>query len=292
MKKKFNIDVFIYIMVAIIVVAIIVLPHFGDELQALEKAQAKRNIKYKYSIQEKDGYYQSDYIKFNVEEWDDLYLKYSGYNEVSEFLHYFDRHVCEINKILKTDLLNNKKILFTLDSKGYGYTDTQNLVICYSKGCFLFDVKKASFINELLSIMVAPSKSDTLTYGLYYYLEQKVNLVLRVNAVEADIICQSKINLNEENQEMLKFIGTSVSIPKIKDDGTKYLDRQIYSTYQFGKSFARYLIDTYGLEKYIELYKSEDIESSYEKLFNKSLDDIKVEWIEYIYKRYKEVYGV
>lgn len=291
MRKKFGLDRIVLILVIVILIAIYVVPLFGENFKELHKSYDKSVRKYEFDLEEKDGYYSSKYCKFSIEEWDDLYLADSGYEEVSQFLHFFDSYVEAISEILGTNYLDGKKITFTLDINSYGYIDRDNLVICYNKYYFLNDLQKASFVSELASIMTGNSKSDSLTEGLNFYIQQKTDKQLRKNYSEQDIVCHSKLSLTEENAEMLKYIGSTIPLNDTREDGNEYLYRQIYGMYVLSRSFTRYVIDEYGMDKFLELYYADDIENSYKKLYGKSLEEMKTLWINYVKQMYEEKYG-
>ena len=292
MRRKFNIDKFVYIILVIFLVTIFVLPVFGENLKELEKQRAKKNIEYMYPVTEKDGWYFTDHCRFNVEEWDDLYLRYSGFAEVSEFLHYVDTHVDTISNFVGVNNLGDRLITFTLDTEGYGSIDTKDNIIKYSNYYFLNTISKAPITREVTQLLVGSSSSASLTEGLYFYIEQYVERELFKKNVQQDVICRSKVDMTEENEVMIKYVGLDGDYTYVDNDGEPYLNRQMYALYIFSRSFSRYLIDEYGLNKYLELFYSEDINSQYESTYGKSLEELRELWIEYVNKRYKEVYGL
>lgn len=292
MRKKFNIDKFVYTILVIFIITIFVLPVFGENLKEFEKQRAKRKIEYMYPVIEKDGWYSLDHSRFSVEEWDDLYLRYSGFTEVSEFLHYVDTHVDTISEFVGVNNLGNNIITFTLDTEGYGNVDVENNIIKYSNYYFLNTINKAPITREVTELLVGNSSSASLTEGLYFYIEQYVDKEIFKKSVLQDIISRSKVDMNEENEVMLQYVGLDGDFTYIDKDGGPYLNRQMYALYIFSRSFTRYLIDEYGLDKYLELYYSEDINSQYESIYGKKLEELRELWIEYVNKRYKEVYGV
>ena len=284
---KFNIDKIVFVLIILIVVGIIVIPKFGDELREVEIERKKSNIEYKYPISEKDGWYISEHCRFNVEEWDNLYIGESGYTEISEFLHFVDLHVDTISKLLGFNNLGDEIITFTLATEGYGSVDKENNLIEYSNYYFLNNVKKA---YEVLQLMIEPSNSDSLNEGLSYYIDQHTNKIIRKDRLQ-DIICRSKVDMSEENIVMLQYVGEDGQFTYVKEDGNPYLNRQMYALYSLSRSFCTYLIDEYGMDKFLELYFSEDINSQYTKTYGKSLEELREIWIEYVNQRYKEVYG-
>lgn len=292
MRKKFNIDKVVYVLVVLFIVVIFVIPIFGENFKEFEKKRAKSNIEYKYPIAEKNGWYISEHCKFNVEEWDSLYLNYSGYTEVSEFLHYVDTHVDTISEYIGVNNLGNNIITFTLDTEGYGSVDVENNIIKYSNYYFLNSIKKAPITREVTELLIGSSSSASLTEGLYFYVEQYISKEIHGNSVQQDIICRSKIDMNEENSLMLQYVGQNGDYTYANESGEAYSGTQMYAMYIFSRSFTRYLIDEYGLDKYSELYFSEDIISQYDKTYGKSLEELRELWIEYVNKKYKEVYGV
>ncbi len=292
MRKKFNLDKFVYALVALFLVAVFIIPIFGENLKDFEKQRAKRNIEYKYPVTEKDGWYSSEHCRFNVKEWDNLYLRYSGYTEVSEFLHLVDIHVDTISEYIGVNNLGDNLITFTLDTEGYGSVDGENNIIKYSNYYFLNTIDKASITREVAELVIGNSNSASLTEGLYFYIEQYADKAIRLKSIQQDIICRSKIDMNKENSVMLQYVGQNGDYIRTDEDGEPYLNRQMYALYIFSRSFSRYLIDEYGLDKYLELYFSEDINLQYEKIYNKSLEELRELWIEHVNKRYKEVYGV
>ncbi len=291
MRKKFDIDKFIYFLIAIFIIAVFMLPMFGEQFKEIEKKIAKKNIEYKFPVTEKDGWYISKYCRFNVEEWDNLYLRYSGYTEISEFLHYFDTHVKTISEFIGVNNLGNNIVTFTLDTEGYGSVDTENNIIKYSNYYFLNSIKKASITREVTEILIGPSNSASLTEGMHFYIEQYIDKKLKGAGVQQNIITRSKIDMNERNSVMLKYVGQNGGFVYTDEEGNDYINPQIYASYIFSRSFSRYLIDEYGLDKFLELYFSEDIDSQYEKIYGEDLEKLREQWIEYVEKTYREVYG-
>ncbi len=88
-----------------------------------------------------------------------------------------------------------------------------------------------------------------------------------------DIFTCSKDYLGDEYEAIIDRIGTTYGNVTVSNRVPFYV---------LSNSFCRYLIEKYGIEKFMEVYKAEDVESVYTEVYNISLEELKASWIKYV----------
>ena len=65
--------------------------------------------------------------------------------------------------------------------------------------------------------------------------------------------------------------------------------QNVYSTgnyrnifYDLCYSYSKYLIETYGINSFMELYESNDLFNDYNEIFGKSYEEVKDDWYKYL----------
>ncbi len=144
-------------------------------------------------------------------------------------------------------------------------------------------------VHELTHSLLGVGKSFDYTYGyltqegLAEYFQYEIGEVYDFNY---GIPAHKKMNyLLERNKNIPLFklvdleIANDIFISKIYTDQSNTLNWIGYV--QVG-SFVTYLIDTYGFEKFEAIYNHPELEKQIEAIYNKTLEDLEKEWIEYV----------
>ncbi len=97
-----------------------------------------------------------------------------------------------------------------------------------------------------------------------------------------DIFTCSKDYISDDFSATISRIGTTYGNVTVANRDSFYI---------LSNSFCRYLIDNYGMEKFMKVYKSEDVETAYSDVYNLSLEELKSSWLKYVenYDNYMEL---
>jgi len=56
----------------------------------------------------------------------------------------------------------------------------------------------------------------------------------------------------------------------------------MWMSYTHSASFIKYLIDTYGLEKFEKIYNEKDLANKIEEIYGKTISEIENDWVAFI----------
>lgn len=285
MDKKYTIVILLVAILALVFSIFTTDNVLTQKLDLNAKAVDKEIINPYYQV--KDNYYISRYGKINIYKWDEIDGEKSGFRNVKEFLTNVDNYVNSISDFIKMpDWIDRHKEQYREDYyfepviefsfidniKAPSYND-YNMKLSIALNKESFETNYSTLVREITKIIARKSVADSLTEGLAFYVQDELGLNVNKLNYGIDIFTVSKEYANQNYASIISKIGAS--------DGNITLDNK-EAFYILSNSFCRYLISNYGMDKFIEVYKSKSVETAYIEIYGLSLDELKTSWIEYV----------
>jgi hypothetical protein len=130
-----------------------------------------------------------------------------------------------------------------------------------------------AIVHELTHV-ITPSQGKPNRYldeGLAVFMQEKFGVDKSYPNMGEDV--------HQVTLKLIKTVGQTVSIYKLEETRNSSLGGDLrHLAYLQEGSFVRYLIEKYGLQDFMAMYEGK----SYEKVYEKSLDDLEKEWKEFI----------
>ncbi|QSX06608.1 hypothetical protein JYG23_03890 [Sedimentibacter sp. zth1] len=293
MKKKQG-----YILIFIAILALLLAIFRVDEyIVALVNSDNLNNIYFDDSnIVQKNNFCFSKYAKINIDDWNNAYSVKSGYKNVSHFLVSIDNYIDEIAEIIdKPNWLQLHKSKYREDYYFEPYINVRfndnnenistiqtylKLTIYQNRN--IFDNNFLTLAHDLTNIVTDGSSSPSLTEGLAYYIQDEIGLNVTLYNYGIDIFTSSKQYIVNENKDVIDRIGSAygnVMIEKRKE------------FYVLSNSFCRYLINEYGMDKFMQVYSTDNVENAYLNIYYKSLKELKSDWLGFI-EDYQDIFSI
>jgi len=247
------------------------------------------------------GRYRSYFGEIMEADWKKVEGQTHGFESAEDFLTEVDLYVSEIGPLTTdydwrsvymhndTDLHSDLKIKFRFTNSNSrvsgGYQNYRYLDPSLSLNESLFEEDLAPIAHEITHIIIPNYSSLTFREGLACYLQDEIgkNPSIFNGGKDVHKLCKvywSDESPNVDTDDVLKYIGTE-GLPNGIDLSIDNLDtRRAY--YLLNHSFSTYLIETYGLDLFMALYTSKDLDSDYSRLFDKELEALKMDWLTYL----------
>ena len=150
-----------------------------------------------------------------------------------------------------------------------------------------FEHGLAPTAHEIAHVIVPwENRSQSLSEGLASYLQDKFGknpTVFNWGINPHTLINFFMNNIPESFEQIFPVIGTKDARQRIYADGEL---RQWF--YNMSNSFVTYLIETFGIASFMNLYEADNVIDAYYIYFGKSFEDIKSEWLAFL-ESYPEV---
>lgn len=149
----------------------------------------------------------------------------------------------------------------------------------------MFEIDKAPIAHEITHLLKPHYSSLTYREGLACYMQDEVGLNPSVFNAGEDVFELSKIYWSEKSpindcNEIIAYLGRS-GLPDGLNLSVDSIDtRRAY--YILSHSFSKYLIEQYGLESFLIIYHSKDLDTDHLGIYDKNLEALHKEWIDYI----------
>jgi len=280
MKRKYLITFIIFLLAAIILILV------------------KNNPKMKSTIstvREEDGYYISDYGKVSIEEWGKIDLTKTRFEYVEDFLKEVDYYVKTISKYIdKEDWIEPYKEMHGDDFKfiinfkfGYGgshvfgsYDSFEHLIPEVTLNLEHFEMDSAPIAHEITHLIAPLYSTLSLREGLASLVQDEIGKNPAVFNFGEPIIPLTKEYLTYNNFDMNEILDEK-KIIKYNNAEIKGMESR-RTFYILSYSFSKYLVDEYGIEKFMEIYDAEDSYSKWMEVYGKSLEELQNNWIDYV----------
>ncbi|MBM7613867.1 hypothetical protein [Alkaliphilus hydrothermalis] len=238
-----------------------------------------------------------EYIKKDVIKTigDRINVKGSGYDTAEEFLDEVDYYVEAIAKYIKRenwkDIYKERHgenfdsvITFSFTSKrSYAFYNTLEIHL----NIRAFKTNLSVTPHEITHLIAPYSSSLSLSEGLACLIQDRLGKQPTLFHYRESLFPLSKQFLEEENKDFVEGMIEAIGVPTedipsnvmsgINGDKTTRI-----AFYLMSQSYSTYLIDEYGIEKFMEVYYAEDLYAKYEEIYEKDIEELRQQWIDYV----------
>lgn len=234
-------------------------------------------------------------LRFNEAAWQSLNLTHSGFASLSDFEKEVHEYIGKIADYtgrtqwdsfyrsqppdeyeLELEFSTTAGASYTMHSYSFSSSRVQRI---YLKQDFL-EHRLAPIAHELTHVMFPSSGCDTLSEGLACHMQElfgKNPTVMNFGAdIHACALMYRDIQPDYFNA-IYNILGVSSMQESTLQSGNS---RQIF--YIMSHSFTKYLIDTYGIKPYMELYESRDTATDCIALYGMTIDELRLAWKAYL----------
>ncbi len=142
---------------------------------------------------------------------------------------------------------------------------------------FSFKYDSAAIAHEITHIITPDQASLSLREGLACFIQDKFGKNVSIFNFGAPIHQMAKEFVNENQMSVIQWIGEEGIPHNLDVTGSDRIPFYILS-----HSFATYLIDNYGIEKYMNIYNSAEFYNSYKREYGKELSELKKQWLKFL----------
>lgn len=264
-------------------------------LQLMGCSEKNENIE--FVVYEEDNYIISKYAKILKAHSEHINFEESGYDDIGSMLLDIDDYIESISKYIDrenwkdnytekhgTDYEFRIRIGLTQGAShvkgGYNHFVYLPLEIKFNEG--LLENNQAPIAHEITHLIAPYYSSLTLREGLASLIQDEIGKNSSVFNFGKSAHVLSKKYLENDNiyREIIASIGTEGIPENLNLSKTNIETRKAY--YLLSYSFSKYLIDQFGIKKFMEAYESENLLDSYLDLYDKNLQELRNDWIEYI----------
>lgn len=244
-------------------------------------------------ILDSEGNYISEYAWMKSEEWDSLDVSQSRFSSPNEFLIEVDNCVEEISELiyreewvdeLKTlsqeDFRNKIEVKFTYDTTsrafGGGTIDSDVYIKPLIKlNRYRMENNIDPLVHELTHIISPYTKSFTFSEGVACYIHDLIGSTdIYPNGPEPinQLISES---YDPKYDYLIDYLGNTSN-----GSNTLYTSNKDvrWTYYAYSSSLTHYLVEKYGMGKYMELYISDFENETFVELFGDTRESILLNW--------------
>lgn len=238
----------------------------------------------------------NDYIsgQGRIRKFDWRYLtsndKYIRFESPEEFLQEADYYVNKISQYLnKSNWLERykrNKIRFQVSPTGIshvagGYKNIYNPRLKIYLSEYLFKLNAAPIAHEITHLIALEYTSLSLREGLACLMQDKYGKNVSVFNYGAPIYSLSKQFHKSKYKKILTHIGKE----GIPHNINLRNPQERIPFYILSYSFSKYLIDKYGIKKFMYVCEADDLLTAYENKYNKNLKELKTNWFNFLNKQ-------
>ncbi|PID79882.1 MAG: hypothetical protein CSB19_01600 [Clostridiales bacterium] len=255
--------------------------------------QAKSAANDEIEIREEDGVYYSQFAKFDVADLQDFDVSRTDAREIKAFLSDVDKAILNVSEYLdRPDWQQRYLGKYGVEDTLYIDIELTNgisrvhypplLILCNAK---LYDKNHLPMTHEITHIICPNKTSRSLREGLAQYTQAKFapqNLLFVGDAPVHQVVKHYFATLNGEVFDaILNAVGSEMGKIDISAFSAKE-NRAVF--YNLSYSFVKYLIDQYGIEKFMTLYNAEDLAAGYRAAYDADYKSLIEEWVSFIEK--------
>lgn len=137
-----------------------------------------------------------------------------------------------------------------------------------------FKLNMAPVVYEITHILAQSQNSHSLGEGFSCFIQDMYGRNPAPQTFGAPIISLSREYIS--NKKIIESIGVEGDLM------TNFTQEERSGFYLLSHSFTKYLIDEYGIEKFLKMYNSKDLNAGYKSQYGKRVDELKNEWVSYI----------
>ncbi len=254
-------------------------------------SQNMSNLPQQIDIRLDDGVYYSRFAQFAVSELDKFELNRKTEDDIKTLLQDIDRAVLNVSEYLscpnwkeqyagKNGVGDDFYIDIILTS-GTSRVHNPPLTILFNYKWY--DKDHLPITHEITHALAPNQTSRSLREGLAELMQSEFNsenaLFLGDEPVHQVVKDYFRTSNMEAYAPILKSIGNKMAEIDIssRDDIKK---RAMF--YNLSHSFVKYLVDEYGISKFMLLYNAKDLNLAYREIYNKKYQLVIEEWLKFI----------
>ena len=221
---------------------------------------------------------ESQWGRISTDTWKEINGIDSRFKSPKSLLEEVDYYVENISSYLNlpnwykdNNLRKTNKIKISATDEGTRVSRGYVLELKINKR--IFNKGYAPLAHELTHI-IANGTLLSYTEGLAYYMQEKFGRNISYINFGAPIHPLAKEFIEKSNKDFIeKVIKSQLDFNTI-EEWRNYLI--------LGQSFVKYLIEEYGIEKFMTFAKAVYVNQACEEVYNKSLDNVEEEWLKFL----------
>ncbi len=254
-------------------------------------SQDKGNQPEPIDIRVEDGIYYSQFAQFNETELAKFDVERTTEDDIKTLLQDIDTAILNVSDYLDCpnwkDQYTGKNGVgddFYIDiilTSGTSRVHNPPLKILFNDKWY--NKNRLPITHEITHALNPNQTSRSLREGLAELMQSKFNPKNSLFLGDAPVhqvvkVYFETIDINDY-QLMLKSIGNKMA--KIDISSRKDFKKRAMF-YNLSHSFVKYLIDEYGITKFMSLYHAKDLEAGYQEIYNKDYQMLIDEWLNFI----------
>lgn len=222
------------------------------------------------------------------EEWNKIDTKYCEFENKQEFIEQLERYAEDIVETLdweekyKENFRGSEYTIHVFFSDEASNSSFLGTKINYNKDLVSHGV--APLPHEIVHVLIGDSGSYSLNEGLAHYFQDKIGTPsVFINGLNPHGLMAFSMK-NLDCDKIIRNMGTDRELSFKAEE----VDER--RPYQYASdSFVTYLIETYGIESFMQIYVADNKNEIYEKTIGKTLETVQDEWVDFVLKQ-KEQY--
>ena len=227
-------------------------------------------------------------VNFNEKHWEKMDLTYAGFENKEAFEKQAEKYIRQILACAGKDESFHEmygedgyEILFCITDMA-SYTDIAEPAIFLNEDLFQHGV--APIAHELTHAILGIHKLDTLSEGIACYMNDKYGTETSMTyGLDPHGLAGMYVD-HKDYEPLFAIMGTTETVD------ASYVEVDIRAPYyQMSDSFVTYLVEKYGMEKFMQLYNDEDAMNAYRDIYGKDVVALQEEWKDFL-RGYADIY--
>ena len=214
------------------------------------------------------------------ESWQSADPTYSGFASKAEFLAEVETYIQEISAFVnRPDWYKDRTQMQAPDDEKYyvvyalfdGTSNARSVSIVLLNR-IQFEHGLAGIAHETAHIICHDSDSTSIREGFACYCQDKFGKTPNPTCfgLDVNVLANMVLTTHPDSFDAL--------FPGVGLEGSFAYGSSQERFYILSDSFTTYLIDNYGVDKYMKLYESTNSPDDYQSIYGKSYDNIKADW--------------
>ncbi len=253
-------------------------------------SQDKGNAYDETIIRVEGDVYYSQFARFDISRLQDFDASRTAESEIKAFILDIDKAIINVSEYLdcpnwqehylgKNGIEDDLYIDIRLTN---GITRIHNPPLAILCNSSLYNKNRLPMTRQVTQIICPNQTSKSLREGLAQFMQAEFapqNLLFVEDMPIHEVASSYFETMNEDEYDfILASIGKACEIDKSAWAVKK--NRAIFSNLSY--SFVKYLIDEYGMSKFMSLYNAENLDAAYQEVYNKDYALLLEEWISFI----------
>jgi len=213
--------------------------------------------------------------------WENINTENSGFANYNDFISEVDECFEQIGTFIYGDdwhdifreRYGDEKVFFYFDKTISRAVSNKHVVL----NQFFFENRIAPIAHEIAHIVLT-SKNDTLREGFASFCQDEFGKNHAISNFGLDVHALARYYLTPAHAKIIENIG-HCEWPEFGQVSMGDFRPAVYRT---SHSFVNYLIETYGTDKFLELYKTIKTDADYAAVYGKEIAEIKADWLTFL----------